>query len=225
MIELKEYTTEELKKVLNLPTRAWKEDKDVVLEYISLYFNYETCKRGRKICYLLKEQYQDWVPYKKKNVEKQREYYTEKTKNIIEIQPRNTGSNIARIIDRRNLNIFEHKEGTISNYIRPILHEYYYSEEEERIWCEFDEEFLVYKPLTDEQKNYLYENFNLNNKKVLDTIADYQSDTISKEEMGDVLEKTASAPYKAAIKKFMARYGFRPIRVPLWKDRSEIQEF
>ena len=224
MIELKEYSTEELKKILNLPTRAWKENKEEVLEYISYYFDYDVVKRGRKICYNLKEQTQSWIPYKKKNVEEQRRYYLEKTVNIIEIQPRNTGSNIARIINRNKLNKFNHKEGTISNYVRPILRKNYYSNEEDRTWCEFDEEFLIYKPLTKAQKDYLYEHFNPNQKEILDKVADYESKTITKEEVCDAIVESTKVPYKAAIKKFKEKYGFIPIRVPLWKAKAEFWE-
>lgn len=214
-----EYSTSELKKALSISKNMWEKYKDDILEYMKSFFDYEIYSKGSKVCYLLKEQYQEWIPYKRKDIEKQKAYYTEKTDQIISIQPRNTGSNIARIIDKNNLNIYNHKEGTIGNYIRPILKSKYISCKENRVWCEFNDETLVYTPLSQEQLDYLYSYFKVNDKAVFDLIADYRAGTINEEEMGFEISMMHNCPYDYAVNKFIDKYGFRPIRVPLWENK------
>jgi hypothetical protein len=49
-------------------------------------------------------------------------FYSEKTDDLININPWNTGANIARQIIAKD-NRYDHKEGTAANYVRPILKE------------------------------------------------------------------------------------------------------
>lgn len=226
MIELnKEYSTLELREVLNIKKSSWDRHREEILDYMKSFFNYKQSYIGNKVIYVIFEQYQDWVPYKKRDVEKQKAYYTEKTDQIISIQPRNTGSNIARIIDKNNMNIYNHKESTIGNYVRPILNLRYYAAKESRTWCEYDKETLTYIPLDKEQLEYLYSYFKVDDKAIFDIVADYRAGTITQEELGFEIEMLNRCPYDYAVNKFMDKYGFRPIKVPLWKDKSEMEEF
>lgn len=222
MIELnKEYSTTELREVLSIKKSSWDRYREEILEYMKSFFKYKYNYVGNKVVYVLFEQYQEWIPYKRKDVEKQKAYYIEKTDQIISVQPRNTGSNIARIIDRGNMNIYYHKESTIGNYVRPILKSKYCAEKENRAWCQFDNETLTYIPLDQDQLDYLYSYFKLDEKSVFDVIADYRAGTITQEELGFEIEMMNRCPYDYAMSKFMEKYGFRPIRVPLWKNKTE----
>ena len=78
-----------------------------------------------------------------------KEYYTDETDKIVERNPWNTGSNIAReIVSKKNK--YNHAEGTAANYVRPILkNNYNISLEKE--WRKPNYETFVYEVLTDEE--------------------------------------------------------------------------
>lgn len=218
MIEMKEYSTEELKSVLKITRGSWERYKDELLDYMKSYFDFEIVKKGRKICYLLKEQYQEWVPFKRKDVEKQKAYYKVKTDEIIAVQSRNTGSNIARIIDKYNMNIYNHKEGTICNYIRPILREDYLAID--RAWCQFDKAELTYTPITEEQLEFLYGHFDsadLRMNTIIDIIGDMESGDIDDITIAKDIINLVKKPFEAVMVGFQNKYGFRPIRVSNWE--------
>ena len=218
MIELREYSTTEIKKVLQISRSCWDRYKDDILKYMKNYFDYEIITQGNKVCYLLKEQYQEWVPYKRKDVEKQKAYYKVKTDEIIVTQPRNTGSNIARMIDKYNMNIYSHKEGTICNYIRPILREDYLAID--RVWCQFDKTKLTYTPITEEQLEFLYSHFSsadLRTSTIIDMIGDMEAGDIDDITIAKDIITLIKKPFEAAMVGFQNKYGFRPIRVPNWE--------
>lgn len=220
MIEMKEYSTAEIKKTLSISKNMWEKHKEDILEYMKGYFDYDIYSRGSKVCYCLKKQYQDWVPYKRKDVEKQKAYYKTRTDQIIEIQPMNTGTNIARIIDKQNMNIYNHKVRTIGGYIRPILKENYYSNNNQRVWCEFLYDTLIYQPLSEEQLLDLkrfFKDSNFRDEVILDIMGDVDSGSIDNEEAGKELIELMKKPYEGTMTAFECKYGFRPIRVPLWK--------
>ena len=221
MIEMKEYSTEELKFVLKITRGSWERYKDELLDYMKSYFDFEIVKKGRKICYLLKEQYQEWVPFKRKDVEKQKAYYKVKTDEIIATQSRNTGSNIARIIDKYNMNIYNHKEGTICNYVRPILREDYLVID--KVWCQFDKIKLVYTPITDEQLEFLYGHFNssdLRTNTIIDMIGDIEAGDMDDVTIAKDIINLIKKPFEVAMVSFQNKYGFRPIRVPNWEKAN-----
>lgn len=55
MLELKKYSTEEIKAALNISKRQWDERRVELLEYWKFFFDYEIISEGTKVFYLIKE--------------------------------------------------------------------------------------------------------------------------------------------------------------------------
>lgn len=137
-IELKKYNTEEFKTALKISKRAWDSRREEVLEYVGYYFDFEVVHEGSKNYYVVKEQYDDWTGIPRKtNTKEMKEFYKEETHKIVDYQPWNTGSNVARRILERD-NKYNHAFGTAANYVRPVLREDYLVIKDEGKWMETD---------------------------------------------------------------------------------------
>ena len=225
MIECREYTTKEFKEVTGVSKKHWETNKKEFLEYCSKFFKFTQYRRGRVFCYNVTEILEEWKPYPgKKNVEMMKKFYEEETCRIIEKQPRNTGSNVARILIAEDRNPYIHQERTMTHYIRPCLKNNFSTESEDRAWCELIKEENVYRELTKEELDYLYEECfekaAFTKKEMMDAIADMKAGTISEEEAGIAVVAYLVGPFETSIDKFKKKYKFRPIRVPLWKAKS-----
>lgn len=221
MIELKEYTTSEFRAVTQVSKHHWETEKDKFLEYCKNYFEFETYKSGRIQYYRIFKIYQEWKPYPgKKDIEAITKFYKEETYRIVKAQPRNTGSNVVRILEKEDRNPFNHASSTMGNYIRPSLKNQFKNDESERAWCHLVGS--VYELLTEEELNYLqnecFEKAPFSKKELMDKMADVTAGTVSKEEAGDIMVAYLTSPFEACMQKFKEKYGFRPIRVPLWYE-------
>ena len=97
MLELKKYSLTELKGALKISKRMWEERKEELLEYMNKFFNYEISYEGRYTYFNIKKQYDENIPLpSKRDAQKISEYYYSETKKIVNEDPWNTGSNIAR---------------------------------------------------------------------------------------------------------------------------------
>lgn len=164
MIECRKYTLAEFKEILHITKWQWEEKKEDLLEYLKLFFNYEITRVGRGYCVEVFEQYAEYesMPRKSKTKEMS-EYYYECTREEVKAQPWNTGSNIARNIIAKDKNIYEHAEGTIGHYVRPIVKENFTSPNSNTQWMKLAEDKLSYEPLTEEELDYLQHLFDTNN--------------------------------------------------------------
>lgn len=72
MIELKEYSLVELRKVLKIPEKQWERHRDKLLEYFKEFFDYEYIYKGRKYIFTIKQQYKEYVPIPRKNQAKEK---------------------------------------------------------------------------------------------------------------------------------------------------------
>lgn len=169
MIDCRKYTLSEFKTILHITKWQWEEKKEELLEHLKIYFNYEITRVGRGYCVEVFEQYAEYEPLTRKNsVKEMSNYYYECTKEEVKEQPWNTGSNIARNIIAKDKNVYEHAEGTIGNYVRPIVKEKFTSPNSETQWMKASKDGLSYEPLTEEELAYLktlLEQKNVNNNK------------------------------------------------------------
>lgn len=207
-IECKTYTLTDLKKVLKISKRQWEERKEEVLKYMKFFFDYEITLKGRSYQFHIKKQYCDYVPLvKKKDMAEMTAFYEQETDHIITYKPRNTGSNIAREIAAFN-NKYEHAEGTIANYIRPVLKRNYAIGERE--WCEIDYEHFTYNPIDEQQLKFLKEQFKkyLSSDNIADAIGDVEAGYITQDEA----YKRLKTHYNDAMLAFKQKYGFRPYK-------------
>ena len=219
-IELKKYSTEELKQVLKISKRAWETRKEEVIEYIGYYFDFEVNREGSSIYYHVKEQYEDWVGIPRKSNSKEiKEFYKEETHKIVDYQPWNTGSNVARrILERRNK--YNHAEKTAACYVRPVLKEDYMVIKEEGKWMETDYYKNDYVEITEEQEKYLKDLFAQHKSNNFDIIADVEAGVINREEAGVQLYEKEKYSYDKVMALFKERYGFRPYKVPKYQAKA-----
>lgn len=220
MIECKIYNLEQLKSTLHISKRVWEERKEELLEWMKFYFDYEITLKGRTYQFHIREQYQEWRPLPKKSkVPEIKAFYEGETDHILQYKPRNTGANIAREISCYN-NKYEHAKGTMANYIRPYLKTNYIIDD--RQWCEIDYQNCIYKPIPEDQINFLKKQFNkyLSSADTADIISDIEAGYTSKEEGYEKLHKN----YNNAMLAFYDKYGFRPYKAGQLRKKAFEEE-
>lgn len=157
MIECKEYTLSQFKNILKITERQWKYRHDELLDYLKLFFDYDITTSGRGYKITIRKQYAEYEPFPRKTkMPEIKDFYKKETEEIINYKPRNTGSNIAREIVRKN-NCYQHQETTAANYVRPILKQDYTIVDKD--WCEINYDTCKYTPITNEQYIFLLEQF------------------------------------------------------------------
>jgi hypothetical protein len=114
----------------------------------------------------------------------------------------------------------------MENYVRPSLRGQFENDESERAWCHLVNS--VYELLTEEELDYLnnecFEKAPFSKKELMNKMADIAAGTLSREEAGEVVTAYLNSPFEACMNKFKEKYGFRPIRVPLWHEKADFKE-
>lgn len=219
-IECKIYNLTEFKQALKISKRQWEERKEELLEYLKIFFDYSITMAKRGYCIEIKQQLCEYEPMPRKSkMPEMLAFYEQETDHIIQYKPRNTGSNIAREIAAHN-NKYEHAEGTIANYIRPVLKRNYAIGERE--WCEIDYEHFTYNPINEHQLNFLKEQFKkyLSSDDVADTIGDVEAGYITQDEA----YKRLKSHYNDAMDAFKNEYGFRPYKAGELMRKAWVEE-
>lgn len=201
--------------------------KSTYLEYLKQFYDYEIVNKKIILRKELKP-FKTRMQTRESRTEEYVEVYKNLTHKAIERKPLNSGSNIAREIDQSVFKPFEnHKESTIGGYIRDILKEGY--EVIDRQWCSVDYSTNTYEPLTNEQKGFLVELFNTNSSYLnileMQLVADFECGNIDKEEFDKKAGSMLQVKYNKVMKIFKAKYGFRPFKVPNWREKKPIMDF
>lgn len=225
MIECKIYNLTELKKLLSISDKMWKTRKEELLDWLSLFFDYEITTKGRGYQFNIKEQYCEYEPMPRKNdAKKAMAFYQKRTDEILSVKPRNTGANLAREIVATN-NECNHKEDTAASYIRPYLKKNYTVHNKE--WCQINYDTFSYDKISDKQLKDLNELFekHLDSKTTAEIMGDTEAGYTSKEEAYDKLR----VRYLDALEDFKMKYGFRPYKAGellknAWVIEDEDQE-
>lgn len=164
------------------------------------------------------------------NAEEIKKYYYSQTKNEVKMEPWNTGSNIARKIVRSDSkNRYGHAEGTIANYVRPIIKSHFVSSGSETQWMKLEKEEAKYLPLTGEQSEFLEYLFShrvgdaedltsWSMQVMADIVAGYVDKEEAKEEWMSRVYKT----YMQIMHEFREKFGFMPVKV---RYLAEIENF
>jgi hypothetical protein len=233
MLELsKKYTLQEIKDMHGISKKIWDTRREEVLEYLKGFYDYEIIQTGRSKYFVCEEVYdENYIPMPRKNKKQEIEkFYEEKTKEIIEESPRNTGMNIARTIVYGSDNVYEHAETTACRYVRPVINENY--DRTDYQWCKFDEEAREYIPLTQEQIDFLanaYAGRREEDKqrsvdmfmKLADRVYNKE---MTKKQMCAVIGKMTLTAYENAVKAFKEKFNFRPIAVPALVKKESVEE-
>lgn len=244
MIELeigKTYSTKELYEALGVSKSVFSHKKDQYLKQISLAYHYEVEYKGRSILYTITEKIGDYQKPERKNAREKidktiRQFINE----TIEEDPMQTAANINRRAwedhdtHPSEVVLLGLKEGTTNEYIRLNLREMYGTKVneggtdgmiEKKVWCHLNKEYNYYEEMPQDMIDRFYECFNEVNKeqKHLDiNIAnDYKIGLITREEYLDKLGEATMNKFTAGRKKFYDRYGYYPIRVPVYIKDAE----
>lgn len=222
MLETKVYTTQELLNTLNISTASWKRRKEEYLDWFKAFFDYDLTIQGEKRIYIIKEIFGEYepLPRKKKSVEV-KAYYAQETSRIVKEEPTNTGANIARNIVAKK-NKYNHKEGTASVYVRDILKGSY--QVSNKTWCKRTADGLHYEPITEEQLTYLnecitqqFQDDAIQNQTV-ELYTDYEAGILTRQEFNERLGAMAGTTFLSAMDLFVIKYGFRPMKIPMWVE-------
>ena len=149
---------------------------------------------------------------------------------VIERDNVQTAKNIARIIQKKDeIKEYHHTEGTVYEYTRLRVASMFgkkvgeggtHGEIIEKIWCRADLEHNCYIPMSDEAiQNFLdcYSQSKEDGKqKELELLNDYQIGLIQKEELQEAIGEISLSNYIAARKSFHQKYGYYPIKVPVY---------
>lgn len=220
MIELKIYDLEELKSTLHISKRMWNERREEVLEWMKLFFNYEITLKGRSYQFHIKEQYSEYEPLPRKSkIPEIKAFYETETGHILQYKPLNTGANVAREIEAKN-NKYNHKDGTIANYIRPYIKARY--DINDKVWCKINYQLYCYEPIDEEELKYLNSLFSkyLSSTTTADIMSEVEAGYINKEEGYEKLK----GHYNDAIEAFKKKYSFRPYKAGYLKQKAWIDE-
>ena len=211
------YSTREVQQMLGVSRETWKRRYNEILEYLGLYWDYDIVPKGRSNSFEVKEEYAplEPLPRKTKSIE-MKQFYKEETDKIVKYNPWNSGANIARQIIAKE-NKYEHKEGTATNYVRPVLKEGYVVSED-RKWMRLDYGRFKYEELSEEQVEYLKGLFTkyLGKVDIADILASEEAGYISKE----MAYSQIKGNYNMAMEEFVDRYGFRPIKIGKYEARE-----
>ena len=212
---------------------TWKKKKDNLLLHLQQYYEYEVEyneKDRRRLDYHIIKKIKDYEPPKGKKA-KQNIIYSEQIINVIEEDSWQTAKNVSRIIkNRKEIIDLKHKDGTIYEYTRVNMRTMFGSKIgeggtmgiiTEKIWCIPDTENNVYTALDDTQVKFLYDTFAALIKETkqedLSIYADLDSGLITKEEIQERFSSYSLACFIAAKKEFKTKYGYYPVKVPVYE--------
>lgn len=238
-MELKEnhiYTTQEIKDFFSVSESTWKKKRDTLLRHLSLFYDYEIIydnKDHRKRNYLITKKKQDYIEYSsnaKKEIDKRDRIFEKEIIDVIENDNLQTAKNISRLIDEDIKKEFDYTSGTIYEYTRLRVNEWFGKGNNtcgtkgmitEKIWCCLDTEHNYYIRLSEEQKKYLFEIYGEEKgdliEKELSLISDCENGLITKEILYKEIGDYSYCCFTKAKDKFKERYGYYPIKVPVYE--------
>ena len=123
-----------------------------------------------------------------------------------------------------------HKEGTVYANTRANMRVMFGTGENsmgtegriaKKIWCRKEKDWNRYVPLTDEEVNAFFDLYKAktdsNKKYEMEIFNDYQIGLITKEEMNAAIGDRGLACFILAKDEFKDKYGFYPIKVPVYE--------
>lgn len=227
MLQLNQiYTTKELAKEMDIGYQTFRKNRQKYENHLRLFYDFMTESKGRGIIYIFTEQYGDFIPYKDYCKSKKNKLIQNKAKAVIKTEPRQTGSNIARIIYvEEEIQALNCQLSTITNYTRANLKELinsgYYTLTDYK-WCFLDYQANQYIEMTDAQVKELRSYFRDCDKENLEeqenAMTKRNEGLISKEEANNTVGELKYNAFIAGIEKYMQNNNnCRPMKVPLYQ--------
>lgn len=222
MIELGKYNLKDFKKLLGISEYQWKKRKDDLIDHLKLYFDFDiVVSNDNNYTFIIYQQYDEYEPLPRKGYnEKRKSYYKVLTHDILEKEPYNSGSNIARITIRDGKQYEQDAWRTVANHAREIIKEDY-DKVDDHVWGYIDmNEPSGYKLLTEKQIEFLKDLFSDKIcEKEMNEMSIYSQasqNIISNEEAKNKIAEYNSIYYSEIFRKFKEKYGKNPISIPKW---------
>lgn len=246
MVELevgKVYTTKELAEALEISYKAFRNNKNAYLKSLSMAYDYEVKYKGRGAYYTIVTKVGEYEKPQRKDARVKTDKVIKKFINeVIERDPMQTAANINRIAWKNSdthpteIALLGLKCSTTGEYTRLNLREMYGTQVgeggtdgiiEKKVWCRLDKDNDCYAEMAPETVDKFYACFDKarkdQKKSDLNIVADYDNGLITREEMRDKLEATTINAFKEGQEMFYMKYGFHPIRVPVYLKRAWLE--
>lgn len=210
--------------LFGVKTNTFSRNKKKYLDYLKKFFVFDVIDNKIVLRKEIKP-FQTKREVRKRIKQVQKEIYRELTHKIIAYKPLNSGSNIAREIYSNPLKpIQKHQQGTIENYVRPILREDFIVKGKK--WCKINYAENVYQPLREQEVEYLYGLFESRNvsKEIMGITAEYKAGNISRKDFVSKVSQVSEFSYDKVIDQFKKKYGFRPLKASEWEEQIAVKE-
>ena len=232
----KVYTTKEMKEFFGVSDSKWKKEKDLLLKHLADYYLYEVeydKQDARKRNYIMIEKKADYKEYNtlaKKEREKRDSVFEREIIEVIESDNLQTAKNISRIIDGEIKKEFGYTSGTIYEYTRLRVNEWFGKGGNtcgtkgmitEKIWCYLDKDNNCYMPLSEEQIKKFYNLYGEEKNEVIEyelsLLSDCENGIITKDVLLELIGECSYSCFTQAKKRFKLIYGYYPIKVPVYE--------
>lgn len=138
---------------------------------------------------------------------------------------------MARIIkDNEDIKELKHTDGTIYEYTRRSMRNMFGTKEKEsgthgridrKVWCKLDADNNYYVELSQEQVNEFFNMFSQQKEAgksfEASVYSDYESGLITKADRDKAVGAIGYEAYRQAKRAFYDKYGFTPIKVPVYE--------
>ena len=210
---------------------TWSHKRNELLQNFSLYYEYEVEYEGRSRTYHIIRQLGDYQkPPNKRDAAKRDAVYRENIIEVIKKDNVQTAVNVARIIQNNDdIVAFNHKFGTIQEYTRLNMVEMFGGRKSssgsmgmimDKIWCRLDGEHNCYVSMSDEMVKIFLGYFHAEREHEaefeLELMNDVEIGLISREEANAIISERVYFSYANARREFKAKYGYTPIKVPVY---------
>lgn len=232
----KRYSTTELAQAMEISLTTFRHKKNEYLRSLSAAYEYEVEYEGPATYYIITEKIGEYEkPIRKNQREKTDKVIKKFINEVIEEDPMQTAANINRRAwecadtNPSEVVLLGLKNSTTGEYIRLNLREMYGTQVneggtdgiiEKKVWCRLEPKYNAYIEMTPEMVQKYFDCFNEIKKGQKENdvtiFADYKSGLITRDEMRDKLEMHTENVFKEGNNLFYSRYGYYPIRVPVY---------
>lgn len=232
LIENQVYTSEELSKALGIAYGSFRNKRNEILENLSYYYEYEIIYSGNSISYKVVKKLGEYQPLMRKNAAAKRdEVYENAIIEVIENDNYQTAMNVSRIIkEDKMVADLKHSDGTRYEYTRVRMRNMFGTvvgaggtrgRIVDKVWCKPDIQKCIYEEISPEILNEFFEIL-ANIKKDsaehdASIVSDYASGLITRAEMIESIGERGYQDLVIARKVFKQKYGYYPVKVPVYE--------
>ena len=226
------YTMKEVAKFNGVSYEVYRQRRQLYEEHMELFFDYTVEKKGRSYYYTFTNQKEEFILYRDFYSKARSKVLRAQIQETIEQDPRQTGSNIARIIIvNGEIQALGLALSTLTRYTRvelkKMLEKKYYIKENYR-WCILDRDANTYELLPDDKVEELRSFFkierdaNLSNEE--DILAQHQDGFLTKAEATSKIGDLRLNAMLSGLKKFQDKYDAWPIKVPVYVRNALVED-